>query len=136
MNNRITSSWASLRYLAVIPLIILGALSILATGGGGGSSPPPADAGLMELLATDLRFLYQVDPSSGASLRISGTQLRGFSGVSGLAFDPNTDTLYGTDAGQLITIDPVTGAGTAIGALGFTNVNGLAFDPNSACAAS
>jgi hypothetical protein len=50
-----------------------------------------------------------------------------------LAFDPNTNTLYGSDLGtnQLITINTATGAGTAAGALGFNGVVGLAFDPDA-----
>ena len=54
----------------------------------------------------------------------------GFTRVVGLAFDPNTSTLYGVDvqSDQLITIDVVTGAGTAVGSLGFGGVQGLAYD--------
>ena len=53
--------------------------------------------------------------------------------MQGLAFDPGTSTLYGTDvtSDQLITIDVATGNGTAVGALGFDKVLGLAFDPAS-----
>lgn len=59
--------------------------------------------------------------------------LNGFGNVQGLAYDPNTDTFYGTDisADRLITVDPFSGEGTAIGSLGFLSVQGLAFDPNS-----
>lgn len=62
-----------------------------------------------------------------------GTLGLGFGQVQGLAYDVNTSTLYGCDAetDQLITIDTVTGAGTAVGAIGFGNVLGLAFDPDS-----
>ena len=51
----------------------------------------------------------------------------------GLAYDTNNDILYGTDTNtdQLITIDPETGAGTAVGDLGFKDVIGLAYDPNT-----
>ncbi len=46
MNTKRAQISTTLRYLAVIPLIALGILSILATGGGGGSNNPPvADAG-------------------------------------------------------------------------------------------
>ncbi len=63
MHNQTTRIWTTLRYLAVIPLIALGILSILATGGGGGGgggtaapTPPPAptvalDAGNAEQVA-------------------------------------------------------------------------------------
>ena len=51
MNNQTTRIWTTLRYLAVIPLIALGILSILATGGGGGGGGgggpiPPVYTGL------------------------------------------------------------------------------------------
>jgi hypothetical protein len=60
----------------------------------------------------------------------------GFADVGGLAFDPVTGTLYGTDdnTDNLITIDTATGAGTIVGHLGlsgFFNVAGLAFDPGT-----
>jgi len=52
--------------------------------------------------------------------------------VEGLALDPQSGTLYGsTRTNELITIDPVTGAGSVIGSLGSTSVEGLAFDPQS-----
>ena len=51
--------------------------------------------------------------------------------VSGLAFDPNTNTLYGAGFGELLTINTSTGAATVVGPLGFGNVLGLAFDPNT-----
>ncbi len=53
--------------------------------------------------------------------------------VLGLAFDPNTNTLYGSETltDQLITINTATGEMTPIGPLGFTDVQGLAFDPNT-----
>ena len=56
----------------------------------------------------------------------------------GLAFDPTTGILYGTNYGsggasaKLMTIDPVTGTCAWLGTLGdgsdFKNINGLAFD--------
>jgi len=57
--------------------------------------------------------------------------------VQGLAFDPNTNTLYGVDGvvNQILTIDTDNGAGEGIGPAdqlsdnGFGNVTGLAFDP-------
>jgi len=64
----------------------------------------------------------------------------GLLSIDGLAFDPNSNTLYGVDAllyGQLFSINKATGAAIAIGALlalrtsGFDSVVGLAFDPGS-----
>ncbi len=58
------------------------------------------------------------------------------SDVGGLAYDADTDTLFGVDSfnDQLLTLDPSTGQGTAVGDLGVTAANpsmqGLAFDAN------
>jgi len=40
--------------------------------------------------------------------------------------------LFGVDGttDQLLTIDPATGAGAAVGRLGFVGVTGISFDPN------
>ena len=50
--------------------------------------------------------------------------------MQGLAFDELTGTLYGSDANtdQLITINVLTGQGTAVGPLGFPDVEGLTFE--------
>lgn len=51
--------------------------------------------------------------------------------VEGLAYDPASGTLYGSDVSTrvLVTIDPTTGAATVVGPIGFSFVEGLAFDP-------
>jgi hypothetical protein len=48
----------------------------------------------------------------------------------GLAFDPVSGTLFGSDpaGANLVTIDTATGAATPVGPLGFTDVSGIAFD--------
>jgi sugar lactone lactonase YvrE len=53
--------------------------------------------------------------------------------VTSLAFDPNANVLYGVDVlgSALLTIDPTTGAESAIGPLGFDSVNSLTFDEAS-----
>lgn len=73
-------------------------------------------------------FLVGIDLGTGAGTLIGEI---GFDRVGGLAFDPNSNTLYGVDgdSDQLITINTTTGMGTAVGALGFGTVTGLAFDP-------
>ncbi len=141
MNSKMTRIRTVLRYLTLGPMIAFGLLSIIATGGGGGggSAPPGGGGGggnPFGLLATDDSFpslFYQIDAASGASTRLSGFGLGGFRGAAGLAFDPNSNTLYGADTNtdQLITIDPVSGAGTAVGLSGLFSVGGLAFDPNT-----
>lgn len=54
--------------------------------------------------------------------------------VTGLAYDPNNDVLYGINRNfdTLLSINTSTGAGTTIGSLGIDTVaGGLAFDRNS-----
>jgi hypothetical protein len=65
--------------------------------------------------------LYLLDPASGAVLQTVGPI--GF-GVTGLAVDPSTGTLYGVTGGNdatapgfLITVNKTTGAGTPVGDL-------------------
>lgn len=58
----------------------------------------------------------------------------GFDQVNGLAFNPTTGVLFGSDVAtnSIITIDTTTGAGTALaGPLGFTNVQALEFDTST-----
>ena len=52
----------------------------------------------------------------------------GFDSVEGLTFDSVSNLLFGTDTGskQLIVIDPLSGAGSAVGSSGFA-VLGLTF---------
>ena len=54
-------------------------------------------------------------------------------GVRGLAVDPVTNTVYGSDVvnDNLVTLDPLTGQASVIGPLGFGDVQGLAFDPST-----
>jgi DNA-binding beta-propeller fold protein YncE len=84
--------------------------------------PPP----LEPLFAVDgaggnAATLYRLDPRDGSVLQTIGPV--GFAHVVGLAFHPVTGVLYATsnDGGvggtdQLLTLDPSTGAGTAVGA--------------------
>lgn len=55
----------------------------------------------------------------------------GFNNVSGLAYDPETQILYGTarGSGNLITIDTTTGQDTYVGDMLNTGFNGLATCP-------
>jgi hypothetical protein len=69
--------------------------------------------------------LLILDPSTGARTVIGPI---GFGSVSGLAYNPQTDTLFSVDnaTGQLIKINRQTGVGTAIGQIG---LNRLSTDP-------
>jgi uncharacterized protein YjiK len=76
--------------------------------------------------------LVLVDPASGqgtpfATLRDGAGN--GYTAVSGLAFDPGTGRLYGSDTvrDQLVRINRATGVVTVVGNLGFQDVRGLAF---------
>ena len=53
--------------------------------------------------------------------------LFGFLYVSGLAFEPNTNTLYGSapNTNQLLNINTSTGSGSVAGSFGFLDVQGL-----------
>jgi hypothetical protein len=75
--------------------------------------------------------LYRIDRSSGAATLI-GT-IVGAQDASGLAFDPDTDTLWGIDqgSGQMYTIDLTTAAATPVGVYLNPNVGGIDFDPAS-----
>jgi len=71
--------------------------------------------------------LYELDPATAAATLVGAT---GFRYVTGLAYDPEHGQLYGAadpnNTRTLITIDPSTGAGTAVGSLG-VGVYGLAY---------
>ncbi|MFQ5424886.1 MAG: hypothetical protein ACE5F9_13025 [Phycisphaerae bacterium] len=97
-----------------------------------------AAASASSIAGTNRDFYLELNAITGAATAVSSVGLRGFLQVEGLAFDPITNTLFGTDTGinQLLTIDPVTGAGTTVGPLGFGGggvggVQGLAFVSNT-----
>jgi hypothetical protein len=77
-------------------------------------------------LASDLVI---VDQTSGQLTFIGPT---GLNTIGGLAFDPNTDTLYGVTStgpgGDLVTLDRETGAATLVGPTGFERLVALEFD--------
>jgi hypothetical protein len=82
---------------------------------------------------TDGGNLYQLTGSGVLMLGASG-----FSAVSGLAWNPAGTTLYGTTtvsilADGLITLNPLTGAGTLVGPMGggVGGIDALGFDPVS-----
>jgi len=78
--------------------------------------------------------LIAIDPDTGLGTPVGAladAQDNGFTAVAGLAYDPNSHTLYGSDTlrDQLLRINRLTGQVTVVGALGFQDVEGLGFDP-------
>jgi hypothetical protein len=76
--------------------------------------------------------LYILNPATGAVVSTVGAT--GFNHVTGLAFHPSTGVLYGVTSdgsspSQLITIDPFSGVGTAVGATGLSSVPDITFSP-------
>ncbi len=69
-----------------------------------------------ELFATDLDVLYRIDVVTGATETV-GPYLD--SPVRELAYDADSDTLYGVYLATLFAIDPQTAAHTPIGSTGF-----------------
>ena len=74
--------------------------------------------------------LYQIDTTSGGAVAV-GSGI-GFERVSAMAFDPSTQTLFGTgertdgsNTNVLITIDPFTGVGTEVGPTGVEAFSGI-----------
>lgn len=115
MNNQMTQAWNKLRYLAVIPLITLGLLSILASGGGGGGGDGGSGGGgggggtpesAATITTTNAATLISdvmgtSDPTGGiaaASTR-QGTS-RGQSVSSGRELAQRLETVYQATLGQ------------------------------------
>lgn len=78
-----------------------------------------------------IRRLFVIDASTQAVTDlgiVSGTTL-----INGLAFDPNTNTLYGIrqSDGQLYRINPAVPNATAIGSPAGGTVGGIDFDPDT-----
>ncbi len=78
-------------------------------------------------------YYLELDSLTGEAFPVTGVGFGAFERVEGLAYDVNTNTLYGSDivTDQLIGIDPSTGIGTVVGPVGFQNIAALAFDPNT-----
>lgn len=82
--------------------------------------------------SVDPEGLHTIDPMTGQGTPIGPSGYNG--GGNGLAWEPATDTLYGTpfDNESLVIFDPVTGAGSDVpGSAGNVpyRVNALAFHP-------
>lgn len=74
--------------------------------------------------------LVTVDPATGTATVIGPT---GYRGITGLAYDTSTSTMYGTiggghiDSGALATVNMTTGAATIIGPTGPNKVGSIEF---------
>lgn len=78
--------------------------------------------------------LVTIDPTTGTATGVGSPFTVGGLVVTALAFDPDTGDLFGGDAAgmsvsQLVSIDPMTGVGNAIGPTGFNLLEALAFAP-------
>lgn len=79
-------------------------------------------------VAANENSLIKVDSLTGAGKPLSGAGLAGFR-YTGLAFDPVTNTLYGTTVGQqLVTVDVSSGSSSVVGETGLNRITGLTFD--------
>ncbi|MCG8409293.1 MAG: hypothetical protein MI923_29160 [Phycisphaerales bacterium] len=87
---------------------------------------------ISRVVGANANSYLRIDPATGTAIPVSGIGI-GFDIVAGLAFDPNTNTLYGVDTGtdQLLVFNLDTGVATAVGPLGFPSVWNLAFDSNT-----
>ena len=105
------------------------AVLILLAGGAAQSR-----AGILHGSDISTSELLTISTSTGAGTSVGAL---GLDSVRGLATDPNTNTLYGsnlnfnTNAHELVTINTSTGAATPVGPLGLGAVNGLALDLNT-----
>ena len=87
----------------------------------------PANAGLLYGVDSVRDTLFSIDTTSFVRTTVGslGTDVR----ETGLAYDPNTDTLFMTNrTSDLYTVDRNTGAASIVGSLGINNAVGLAFD--------
>lgn len=75
--------------------------------------------------------LVQIDKVTGLSTVIGDIGPVAQTSVGGLAHDPDTGVTYLSDGLSLWTVDPLTGAGTLVGAHGLTGelISGLAVQP-------
>jgi len=91
------------------------------------------DSDTSTLYASDQALgLFAISPISGAGVQLPGSA--GVGTLSGLTFDPETDTLYGIDrdAHELLTFDPITGQVLSSRALmPDSEIEGLALDPGT-----
>jgi DNA-binding beta-propeller fold protein YncE len=109
--------------------LVTGALSRVAQIGLSAPADIAYDPLLNVFYGVSGSLLCSITPT-GVMTSIGPTGLTGFAFefVSGVAFDPGTRTLYGTNASNLLTFDLTSGAAATIGPIGFGNTMDLAFD--------
>ena len=108
MNNQTTRIWTTLRYLALIPLIALGILSILASGGGGGGEGGGGGGGgggLTFVGNTDPAVITATNASTLVASVLGSTALTGFTGTANNSGATSTQTLGITDLAQRLNED-------------------------------
>ena len=91
MNSKRVQVSTTLPYLAVIPLIILGIVSILATGGGGGGgsgTAPPTRAAELLVGSASTNEVLRYDGTTGAFIDVFASG-GGLIGPVGLVFGPD-----------------------------------------------
>lgn len=88
----------------------------------------PAVAGAQFLYGSEYGggAVYRISPADGTFVTLGAP---GPSEFPGLAYNPNTNTLYGTDQQNLYTVNMTTGAATLVGSHGVANgITGLTFN--------
>src|SRR5262249_59384846 len=103
------------------------ALLTLATLAAAGPAAHAFQAGPAFAGVSSEGITLEVNESTGRAVRISGTGLQGYHGVSAMTFNP-AGALFGADgdAAEFMTIDLVRRAGTPVGGIGFAGVSGPA----------
>ncbi|MBZ5590205.1 MAG: DUF4394 domain-containing protein [Acidobacteriia bacterium] len=99
-------------------LLVIVALLVLA----------PMAAGAQSLYGTEYGggAIYRINPADGTYVTLGAPGPNPF---PGLAYDPGTNTLYGTDEDNLYTVNLTTGAATLVGAHGVAGgITGLTFN--------
>ncbi|MDX2115118.1 MAG: hypothetical protein SFZ24_05780 [Planctomycetota bacterium] len=79
--------------------------------------------------------LVSIDVASGAASTVGLTGVGSAAAVGGLAFDPDSASLFLTDGGTLYGVNALTGAATFIGAHGVPGFSGIAVVPGPGAAA-
>lgn len=116
-----------------IGLIIIGFFAM--TGAGALPAAEPSlncDPVPTYIAGTNGRLLVSINPATGQGTLISNAGFASFAAsIAGLAYDPMTSTIYGSDLSSdaLVKINPETGIAERVGSLGFDGVRDLTIHP-------